>query len=354
MALPPTEDRRLTTDDLSRKRILLTGGAGFIGSALLWDLNRHGSERVVVSDRLGEGEKWRNLVPLRFEDYVEADDLIPLLERNGLGDFDLVLHLGACASTTETDAAFLIRNNYEFSKDLAGWALDRGARFIYASSAATYGAGEGGMSDGDDSASALSRLRPLNMYGYSKHLFDLWAARTGLLDHAIGLKYFNVFGPNEAHKGDMRSLVAKAIPQIAMTGNLQLFRSHRPEYADGEQLRDFLYVQDATAMTLHLAQHPSAAGLFNIGSGVASTWLDVAEALFAALDRETAVEFIDMPERLRAKYQYFTRADLSKLRETGYEEEVTPLPDAIREYVREYLLPDRRLGEEPDGGSPDR
>lgn len=330
---------------LSDQRVLLTGGAGFIGSAVLWDLNQRGCDRVVVADRLGTSEKWRNLVPLRFEDYVEADDLLPLLERDALADFDLVLHLGACSSTTETDAAYLIRNNYEFSKELASWTVGRKARFVYASSAATYGSGERGMSDQAQSISALSELRPLNMYGYSKQLFDLWAARNGLLDRIVGLKYFNVFGPNEAHKGDMRSLVAKAVPQVLSTGKLQLFRSHHPDYADGEQLRDFLYVKDATAMTLHLAENRKAAGLFNVGSGEASTWLDVARALFSALGKEPDIDFVDMPEHLRAKYQYYTCADLSKLRQAGYSAPVTPLEEAVREYVRDFLLEDRRLGE---------
>lgn len=330
---------------LSDQRVLLTGGAGFIGSALLWDLNQRGCDRVIVADRLGTSEKWRNLVPLRFEDYVEADDLLPMLERDALGQFDLVLHLGACSSTTETDAAYLIRNNFEYSKELACWAAGRNSRFVYASSAATYGSGERGMSDRADSVAALNELRPLNMYGYSKQLFDLWAARNGMLDRIVGLKYFNVFGPNEAHKGDMRSLVAKAVPQVLSTGKLQLFRSHHPDYADGEQLRDFLYVKDATAMTLHLAENRKAAGLFNVGSGEASTWLDVASALFSALGKEPNIAFIDMPEQLRAKYQYYTRADLSKLRDAGYSAPVTPLEDAVREYVQEFLLQDRRLGE---------
>lgn len=328
---------------LSESRVLITGGAGFIGSALLWDLNQRGCERVVVSDRLRQNEKWRNLVPLRFEDYVEADDLIPFLERDALGEFDLVLHLGACSSTTETDATYLLRNNYEFSKELAGWAIDRGARFVYASSAATYGLGEAGMRDDDSSVQALSRLRPLNMYGYSKLLFDRWLAGQGLMDRVVGLRYFNIYGPNEAHKGDMRSVVAKAVPQVLESGVIRLFRSHHPDYADGEQLRDFLYVKDATAMTLHLAAHPSAAGLYNIGSGEASTWVDVANALFAAMDREPNIEFIDMPEHLRAKYQYFTQADIGRLRGTGYDRKITPLDEAVRDYVRNYLLPDQRL-----------
>ena len=343
------DKKRRRPSPLADSRVLITGGAGFIGSALLWDLNQRGYERVVVSDRLRENEKWRNLVPLRFEDYVEAEDLIPFLERGALGEFDLVLHLGACSSTTETDATYLLRNNYEFSKELAGWAVDQGARFVYASSAATYGLGEAGMSDEDSSFEALSALRPLNMYGYSKLLFDKWLAQQKLMDRVVGLRYFNIYGPNEAHKGDMRSVVAKAVPQVLDTGRIRLFRSHHPDYADGEQLRDFLYVKDATAMTLHLATHPSAAGFYNIGSGAASSWVEVARALFAAMGREPKIEFIDMPEHLRAKYQYFTQADVGRLKRTGYDREATPLEDAVKDYVQNYLLPDTRL--EPGSAS---
>ncbi|MEX2583548.1 MAG: ADP-glyceromanno-heptose 6-epimerase [Gemmatimonadota bacterium] len=330
---------------ISDSRILVTGGAGFIGSALVHDLNGRGAERIVVADHLGHGEKWRNLTPLRFEDYVEKDDLIPALERGALGEFDLVLHLGACSSTTETDASYLVRNNYEFSKELALWAVNEDVRFVYASSAATYGSGERGMSDAEPTVEALGRLRPLNMYGYSKQLFDLWAAREGLLKRITGIKYFNIFGPNEAHKGEMRSLVAKAVPQVLETGKLRLFRSHRSDYADGEQRRDFLYVRDATAMTLHLAERRDAVGIFNVGSGRASSWNELAHALFAALDREPAIEYIDMPESLRAKYQYHTEAELTRLRRAGYEAPVQPLEASVRDYVRNYILPDRRLGD---------
>jgi ADP-L-glycero-D-manno-heptose 6-epimerase len=332
-------------NDFSDARVLVTGGAGFIGSALVWALNRRGCERIVVCDRLGTDERWRNLTPLRFADYVEADDLLPRLQSGALGKFDLVLHMGACSSTTETNASFLIRNNFEFTKDLAAWALgqkSRGkkTRFVYASSAATYGDGSAGMEDDD---AKLDTLRPLNMYGYSKHLFDLHAKRAGFLNQIAGLKYFNIFGPNEDHKGDMRSLVHKSTAQVQTEGVIRLFKSYRSGYRDGEQKRDFLYVKDAVAMTLHLATTPKAGGLFNIGSGKARTWLDLARAVFAALKRKPKIEFIEMPEAIRDKYQYFTQANLVRLRAAGYTAPVTSLEDAVSDYVRNYLVPDQRL-----------
>jgi ADP-L-glycero-D-manno-heptose 6-epimerase len=327
-------------NDFSDARVLVTGGAGFIGSALVWALNRRGCDRIVVCDRLGTDEKWRNLTPLRFADYVEADDLLPRLSGGALGKFDLVLHMGACAATTETNASFLIRNNYEFTRDLATWALGQKTRFVYASSAATYGDGSAGMDDDDG---GLDKLRPLNMYGYSKHLFDLHARRAGFLNRMVGLKYFNVFGPNEGHKGDMRSLVHKSTAQVQAGGVIRLFKSYRSDFRDGEQKRDFLYVKDAVAMTLHLAASKRAGGLFNIGSGKARTWLDLARAVFAALKRKPKIEFIEMPEAIRDKYQYFTQANLVRLRAAGYTAPVTSLEDAVSDYVRNYLVPDKRL-----------
>ena len=326
-------------------RILVTGGAGFIGSALVWALNRRGLTDIVVTDVLGSDEKWRNLVPLRFADYVEADHFRRHLAANPLtfGRFSTVFHLGACSATTEKNASYLADNNYNVTKELAAWSLEHSARFIYASSAATYGDGAQGM---DDKSEDLNRLRPLNMYGYSKHLFDLHAQRVGWLQRIVGVKYFNVFGPNEDHKGDMRSLVNKAYQQIQSTGKVQLFKSHKPEYKDGEQMRDFLYVKDAVEMTIHFAeQAPTAAGLYNLGSGQANTWLTLTRAIFSALNREPKIEFIDMPEVLQGKYQYFTQADTSKLRESGYTRAMTPLAEAVRDYVQGYLVTGKKLGD---------
>jgi len=327
-------------NDFSDARVLVTGGAGFIGSALVWALNRRGCDNIVVCDILGTNEKWRNLVPLRSADYVEAEALLPRLQSGALGDFHLVLHLGACSATTEKDASFLIRNNYEFTKDLAAWSLANNARFVYASSAATYGDGSAGM---EDHESQLDALRPLNMYGYSKHLFDLHAKRAGFLNKIVGLKYFNVFGPNEDHKADMRSLVHKSTAQVQAEKLIRLFKSYRKDYKDGEQKRDFLYVKDAVAMTLHLAATPTAGGLFNIGSGEARTWIELANAVFAALDQKPDIKFIEMPESIRDKYQYFTQANLGRLRGAGYTAPVTSLENAVADYVRNYLVPDKRL-----------
>ncbi len=337
--------RSATSDHYDFGRVLVTGGAGFIGSALVWGLNARGIERVVVVDRLGATDKWRNLSPLRFEDYLEAEDLLPRLERGALGQFDTVLHMGACSSTLERNATYLVQNNFEYTKQLAEWSLKHDARFVYASSAATYGDGASGMDDTLHTAAELSRLRPLNAYGYSKQLFDQHALVHGMLDRIVGLKFFNVFGPNEAHKGEMRSLVHKAYEQVRDTGRVKLFKSYKPEYKDGEQQRDFVYVKDVIDMTLHLAAHGSASGLYNVGSGAAHTWLELTGALFAAMQREQVIEFIEMPESMRDRYQYYTKADVAKLRSTGYHATRTSLTDAVADYVN-YLANDRRLGDE--------
>ena len=329
----------------TESRILITGGAGFIGSALVWELNRRGCENIVVCDRLSSDEKWKNLVPLKFADYIDGNDLLNDVQHSPakLGRFDHVLHLGACSATTERDADYLMRNNYEFTKQLCQWSLANQTRFVYASSAATYGDGAHGMNDQDPD---IHKLRPLNMYGYSKHLFDLHAKLEGWLPKIVGLKYFNVYGPNEDHKADMRSLVHKACGQILATGKVQLFKSHRPDYKHGEQMRDFLYVKDAIRMTLHLAETPSAGGLFNLGSGKAHTWIELATAIFTALGKEPVIEFIDMPEHLQSKYQYYTCADIAKLRASGFTQDITALTEAVRDYVQGYLVPDKRLGDE--------
>jgi ADP-L-glycero-D-manno-heptose 6-epimerase len=320
--------------------ILVTGGAGFIGSALVCELNNRGFENILIADFLGSGDKFFNLVPLRFVDYVEADKLLELVRKNDslLSGVSHVFHLGACTSTAECNAAYLIENNYAYSKALANFAKGKGARFVYASSAATYGDGSTGMSD---KVHPNAALRPLNAYGYSKHLFDLYAVKNNL--PAYGMKYFNVFGPNEYHKGDMGSMIPKAYESIVKTGKVQLFKSEDSRYADGEQMRDFLYVKDAVAMTIFLSEVPKYAngkathGIYNLGSGVASTWKELALSVFRAMNLKPNIEFVEMPSALKNKYQYHTRADISKLRAIGYTGKITPLADAVADYVRNYL-----------------
>lgn len=328
----------------NRSRVIVTGAAGLIGSALVWQLNRDGVDDAILVDRLATSEKWRHLVPLRFSDYCEADDFFERIAREpeAFGPISAVYHLGACSDTTERDAAYLIRNNVGLSQSLARWALARDARFVYASSAATYGSRETDLREDLDPHT----LRPLNMYGFSKHLFDVWARREGVLARAVGIKYFNVFGPNEDHKGHMRSVIAKAHEQIVRGGSMQLFASYRGGVPDGEQTRDFLYVKDAVAMTAFLGRTRAAAGLFNVGAGVARTWNDLARAIFAALDRPARVEYVPMPDALREKYQYRTQATIDRIRAAGYTTPIASLEDAVCDYVRNYLATGTLLGAE--------
>jgi len=315
--------------------IIVTGGAGFLGSALVWGLNVAGCDDILVVDNLGHGEKWKNLVNRRYADYLHKDAFLAAIT-GGADPFGAtaVIHLGACSATTETDAEYLMRNNVAYSKAVARYALAAGARLVVASSAATYGDGGCGF---DDDPAGLDQLRPLNMYGYSKLLFDLWARREGILGMLASLKFFNVYGPNEYHKGDMRSVVCKAYGQIADTGRLSLFKSYRPEYPDGGQMRDFLYVKDAVAVMLWLLEHPGAGGLFNVGFGRARTWNDLAAAVFAAMNVPQAIDYIAMPEAIRDKYQYFTEARMDRLRQAGYGTPFTPLDAGVKDYVQGYL-----------------
>ena len=322
--------------------IVVTGGAGFIGSALIWALNNQGRNDILVVDRLGTTEQWRNLVGLRFADYMDKATFIEDLEAGRFGStLEAILHMGACSSTTEADADYLMANNYGYTARIAVWRASRPAcRLIYASSAATYGDGAHGYTDDED---RLDALRPLNMYGFSKHCFDLRARREGWLKDIVGLKYFNVFGPNEDHKGAMRSVVNKAYPGVRDTGRMTLFKSHRTDYAHGEQRRDFIYVKDAAAMTLFFLDHPDINGLFNVGTGRARSWNDVARALFAATGQTGAIDYIDMPYELRAKYQYHTRADTAKLEAAGAPGAAFTLEAAVADYVANYLAASSRL-----------
>jgi len=311
------------------ERIAITGACGFIGRNLVAELNARGHHNLLLIDTLGCTDKWRNLLGLRFDDIEEPETFLNQIELGMHSDLDAILHLGACSSTTEKDADLLLRNNYRYTRTLCQWSLDHDVRFIYASSAATYGDGRNGYSD----TSSLDDLTPLNMYGYSKHLVDQWAERNGLFKHIVGLKYFNVFGPGEDHKGDMRSVVNKAFSQIRKTGKVQLFKSYRPDYADGEQVRDFIYVKDAVAVTLYFLEHRDLGGLFNCGTGRARSWKDLIHAVFAAMELPCNIEFIDMPLEMRDKYQYQTQAETTKLRCAGYIDPFTTLEDAVKDYV---------------------
>lgn len=324
---------------------IVTGGAGLIGSGVIWKLNREGIDDILVVDHLGLSDKWKNLAPLSFADYMEKDLFREKL-RAGAFDgrkIDGVIHMGACSATTERDASYLIDNNFDYTRELALFCEKFDIRFLYASSCATYGDGRHGYVDDEG---AIEKLRPMNMYGYSKQMFDLWARRRGLFSAITGCKFSNVYGANERHKGDMRSVVCRAYEQISATGVLKLFKSYRKEYADGEQMRDFLYIKDAVDMIWYLFRHPHGAGLYNIGSGRAETWNALARAAFAALDKPVNIEYIDMPESLRDRYQYYTRAEMGKLRSLGWTREATSLDDAVSDYIRTYRLNDWYMGDE--------
>lgn len=316
--------------------ILLTGGAGFIGSCFLWKLNREGITDVLVVDELTDARKWPNLLGKRFREFIPKDALLPRLLRGELGHLDAIVHLGARTTTTESDLAALLADNYEYSKTLARYAVDRGIRFLYASSAATYGNGEAGFHEDQ-----LWHLRPLTAYAFSKHLFDCWAAAEGILQQAVGVKLFNVYGPNEYHKGPMASLVWQGFQQIRHSGRLRLFQSDSPDYADGEQKRDFVYVKDVIDVLWKLLIHRELCGLYNVGTGQARSWNELAAALFTALGQPPQIEYVPMPEPLRPQYQRFTQADITKLQQSPAAHTFLPLEEGVREYVHDYLLSGR-------------
>lgn len=322
--------------------IVVTGGAGFIGSAIVWRMNQLGENKIIIVDELGTDEKWKNLVPLKFDDFIHKDDFISMILNQELSfEISAIVHMGANSSTTEKDADNLFSNNYLYTKELAKYCLEKSIRFIYASSAATYGDGSLGF---DDDENKLESLQPMNMYGYSKQLFDLWAKRNGAFDKIVGLKYFNVYGPNEYHKGDMRSVVHKAFEQIRDTGKVKLFKSLNSKYKDGEQLRDFIYIKDAVDMTLFFLDKPKVNGLFNVGTGKSRTWNDLVTSIFKALNKAVNIEYIDLPEHLREKYQYFTEAKMDKIKKAGYSIPIKSLEDGVADYVKNYLLRNQFLG----------
>ncbi|WP_243359589.1 ADP-glyceromanno-heptose 6-epimerase [Fundidesulfovibrio terrae] len=315
--------------------LIVTGGAGFLGSAVIWKLNEAGRQDILVVDNLGRSSKWRNLVNRRYADYIHKSDFLRRIE-GGKDPFGItgVVHMGACSSTTEPDADYLYENNTRFTTELCRCCLERGVRFVNASSAATYGDGSRGFGDAH---SGLEALRPMNMYGYSKHLFDLTALRNGWLDEIASLKFFNVYGPNEYHKNDMMSVACKAFSQIGERGRVRLFRSHREGVEDGGQLRDFVYVKDCANVVCWLLENSEASGVFNVGTGKARSFNDLVGAVFKALGREPDIEYVDMPETIRDTYQYFTEAPMGKLRAAGYDREFTSLEEGVKDYVQGYL-----------------
>ncbi|MDR0303241.1 MAG: ADP-glyceromanno-heptose 6-epimerase [Chitinispirillales bacterium] len=345
--------------------IVVTGAAGFIGSAVIWRLNLTGEKNILAVDSLRSNEKWKNLLGLSFCNYLDKGDFIEKLENGELENIDVIFHLGACSSTTQSDENYLIENNYRYTLRIAQWiAKHPRTRLIYASSAATYGNGENGYLDNE---AEIEKLRPLNCYGYSKQLFDLKAKNEGWLKNIVGLKYFNVFGPNEYHKGDMKSVICKAFENAYRNGRIRLFKSYNHQYRDGEQLRDFIYVKNAVDITLFFwNKNRNIGGLFNVGTGIAKTWNDVAKALFCACGRTNIIkekngnlnsdriidantgliEYTEMPETLKNRYQYYTCADISKLRDAGYNHKEFSIENAIDDYVKNYLIDTKYLGDE--------
>jgi ADP-L-glycero-D-manno-heptose 6-epimerase len=318
---------------MKKPKIIVTGGAGFIGSNLVETLNQKGEDRIIIVDHLNEGNKWKNLLGLKFLDYIEKDEFLEKIKKGYFKDVSAIVHLGACSNTTVKDLHYLYLNNYKYSQKLALFALENEINFIYASSAATYGDGSMGFSDEE---ALLPKLKPLNPYGFSKHLFDLWLYYNGLLNQVVGLKYFNVFGEREFHKGEMKSVALKAYEEIKKEGKVKLFKSYHPDYKDGEQLRDFIYVKDAVEVTIFFLENPKIKGIFNVGTGKARSFKDLVLAIFSALSLPPNIEYVEMPEYLKNQYQYFTQADITKLRKVGYNKPMWELESAIKNYVN-YL-----------------
>ncbi|MCI5059933.1 MAG: ADP-glyceromanno-heptose 6-epimerase [Alphaproteobacteria bacterium] len=321
--------------------IIVTGGTGFIGSNLVAGLEAHGCKDIVICDTLGVEDKWRNIAKRELRDMVHPERLFDYLEAHK-DDIEMIFHMGAISSTTEQDADLIAETNIVLSRRIWRWCGKHQVRLVYASSAATYGDGSAGFVDAQDPAS-LSKLRPLNAYGWSKHVFDRRIAR--ILEDGqeqvppqwAGLKFFNVYGPNEYHKGDQMSVICKLYPQVVAGAAAKLFKSHNPDYEDGGQLRDFVYVKDCVSVMLWLYENKDVSGLFNVGTGQARSFKDLAEATFAAAGMEPKINYIDMPESLREKYQYFTQADMSKLRAAGYDKPFTELEDGVRDFVQNHM-----------------
>lgn len=322
------------------QRILVTGGAGFIGSNIAGDIADRGEYRAVVCDMFGKGDKWRNLSKHNIFEIISPDEIFYWLETNH-ENLKAIVHMGAISSTTETDVDLFLENNFSFSRQLWNWCVQKEKPFIYASSAATYGNGEAGFDD-DDSENYLNKLRPLNAYGWSKQLFDQYVASSikrgdKTPPQWVGLKFFNVYGPNEYHKGSQKSVAAQIFPHAREHRPVRLFKSYHPDYKDGGQLRDFVYVRDAVRVTQWLIKNPDVSGLFNLGTGESRSFQDLAHAMFDALNFKGTVQYIDMPEAIKDKYQYFTEAKMQRLRQAGYQEPFTSLEEGIKDYVQRFL-----------------
>ena len=320
--------------------IIVTGGAGFIGSNIVAQLQEKGYKDIVVVDWLGSDEKWKNIAKRELAAVVQPENMFDFLSEH-TDEIDAIIHMGAISATTETDADLIMRSNFELSWKLWCFCRDFKKQFIYASSAATYGDGSLGFTDNDD-LDFLNSLRPLNAYGWSKALFDRKVARELLEGRAtppqhIGFKFFNVYGPNEYHKGGQKSVIAHIFPVVKADEEVKLFKSYHPDYKDGEQLRDFVWVGDIVSVILWALENKNISGLYNIGTGKARSFYDLAKATWNALGKQEKIGFKDMPVELRGKYQYFTEADLTKLRAAGYIKPMTSLEDGVREYVQNYL-----------------
>jgi ADP-L-glycero-D-manno-heptose 6-epimerase len=313
--------------------LVLTGGAGFIGSCFLKKLNDEGIEDILVVDHLGNNDKWKNLVGKKFTRFVHKDDFRDLLFENKLeGLIEAIIHIGACSTTTERNADYVFENNLNYSIDVAAYAAENDIKFLYASSAATYGDGAEGYSD-----KKYDNLKPMNVYGLSKHLFDQWVISNDLQKVFIGLKYFNVFGPNEYHKGEMASMIYKSFLQIHNLGKVRLFKSNDKKYKDGEQKRDFVYIKDVVEIMWQMLNTDKFAGIYNIGTGKARSWNDLVNSVFKAMKKKVDIEYIDMPENLNEQYQNFTQADMNKLKRSKVKFEFSTLEDSIQDYVSKHL-----------------
>jgi ADP-L-glycero-D-manno-heptose 6-epimerase len=317
--------------------ILITGAAGFIGSSVAFALNRQGRTDLILCDSLGDKEKWHNIIGLKYKQFIHLNSLFDFLETSSTAkQIEAVIHLGACSDTTETDMDFLLENNVNFSIRLCRWSLKNNVRFVYASSAAVYGDGRMGFSDDND---LTQKLRPLNKYGFSKWMFDMWILENGLIEKVAGLRYFNVFGPNEYHKGKMTSVLFQIFHQALNEEKVRLFQSHRGDMAHGEQARDFVYIDEATDITLFVLKHSEVCGIFNVGTGRAHTFNELAHGLFAGLEKPSIIEYFPMPEELRPKYQYYTLADITRLRKAGYPLKEDAFKKNVTRYVKKYLIP---------------